>query len=599
MKKFNRVLAMLLAIITVLAVLPISVLADDWLNVDADKTQVENVTSTDITVTVDPKALLSYIQNGDVKGLLKGISATGGLGSIMTKEELLAILPEEQIIELAKSIIADIDAKELLACLDADKLLACVDTEGLISLLKDMDLKSYIKDIDILTKYISDDEIEKAIDYIDTDALIDDYSKELMDLALALDPATLFDIVILDKAVKLKGIKVEDAANLTYIQTVIGYTTLAETYVDNAKLDAFVDANLNRFSASIPAYVDTAKLSALFDGVKDKLAAYMNVENAEDIVKDAYDAGAFVGVDVTAYIDGANIDVEAMITDGILADLYDELLNGDATHPAAFDVKVLLFGDATLAPLFPDLAALVNAGVVDVEDLLNKDVISLNELIINKVVDVDKLAAKYGYANLVKTDVIKTQITTAINGGVITSADIVACLKDYDAAIDAIGTDAVIDAVGGYKTVFNYVTDFKALVGTFNIKAIAKNIIKNREITKIIDAEGLIKAINVRAFVSKVDIKQLVKVIYESGVAQELFSQLDFEEYLVQAFSIMATMQQTITEIEIDGVVVTTQNEEGYLKLLPTRLIDALENLVPTLNELANIDDSGKQGNQL
>ena len=256
MKKFNRVLAMLLAIITVLAVLPISALADDWLNVDADKTTVENVTSTEITVTVDPKALLSYIQDGDVKGLIKGMSATGGLGSIMTKEELLAILPEEKILDLAKSIISDIDAKALLACLDADKLLACVDTEGLISLLKDMDLKSYIKDIDVLTKYISDGEIEKAIDYIDTDALIDDYSKELMDLALDLAPETLFDIVDLDKAVKLEGIKVEDAANLTYIQTVIGYSTLAEKYVDNAKLDAYVDANLSRFSASFPAYVD-------------------------------------------------------------------------------------------------------------------------------------------------------------------------------------------------------------------------------------------------------------------------------------------------------------------------------------------------------
>ena len=66
MKKFNRVLAMLLALITVLATLPISVLADDWLNVDADKTKVENVTSTDVTVTVDPKALLSYIQDGDI-----------------------------------------------------------------------------------------------------------------------------------------------------------------------------------------------------------------------------------------------------------------------------------------------------------------------------------------------------------------------------------------------------------------------------------------------------------------------------------------------------------------------------------------------------
>ena len=85
MKKFNRVLAMLLAIITVLAVMPFSALAEDWLNVNTDKEKVENVTSTDITVTVDPKALLSYIQDGDVKGLIKGMSASGSLGDILTK----------------------------------------------------------------------------------------------------------------------------------------------------------------------------------------------------------------------------------------------------------------------------------------------------------------------------------------------------------------------------------------------------------------------------------------------------------------------------------------------------------------------------------
>ena len=74
MKKFNRVLAMVLALITVLAMLPISAIADTWLDVEAEKEQVGNVTSTDITVTVDPHALLGYLQDGDWVGLLKGIS---------------------------------------------------------------------------------------------------------------------------------------------------------------------------------------------------------------------------------------------------------------------------------------------------------------------------------------------------------------------------------------------------------------------------------------------------------------------------------------------------------------------------------------------
>ena len=413
MKKFNRVLAMLLAIITVLAVLPFSVLAEDWLNVDADKTQNGNVTTTDITVTVDPKALLSYIQDGDVRGFLKGISATGGFGSIMTKEELLAILPEEQIIELAKSIIGDIDASALLACLDADKLLDCVDTEGLISLLKDMDLKSYIKDIDVFMSYVDKKDIESAVSYINTKKLIQKYSKELTELVMGLDAQTLV------------------------------------------------------------ALVDDEKVLDLF---------------TED-------------------------------------ELIDMAISGVITDSA----------------------------------------------------------------------VLKAKLQAKLKNGEVTADQVVACLVNYTAAIKEIGVNNAISAIpGGYKTVLSYVTNFKGLVNNFDVKAIAKGILRDRAITKIIDAKGLINAINVRAFVNKVDVKQLVKVVYESGVAQELLSQLDLESYLVQTFGIIASLQQPITEIEIDGVVVTTQNEEGYLKLLPARLIDSFENLVPTLNELANIDDSGK-----
>ena len=491
MKKFTRVLAMLLALVTVLAVLPISALADNWLNVEADKTQDNNVTSTDITVTVDPKALLSYIQNGDVKGLLKGMSASGSLGDVLTKEEILAILPEEDIVALAKSIIADIDAKDLLACLDADELLACVDTEGLISLLKEMDLKSYVKDVDILMNYVDKKDIEAAIAYIDTDALVNDYASVLMDLALELDPADLFAVVDINKAVKLNGIDVEAAANLDYIKNVIGYATLASKYADRNALEAFLEANAERF--------------------------------AEEILQNY-----------------------------------------------------------------------IKNGVRDIEELLADGIFTVSELIANDVISVDELAADYGYANLVKTDLVKDQITAGIANATIASSDVVACLESYDAAIDAIGFEDAVAAVGGYKTVIKYVTNFKALVNTFDVKAIAKAIIRDRVITKVIDAEGLIKAINVRAFVNKVDAKQLVAVVYNSGIAQELLGMLDIESYLVQVFSIVATMQQTITEIEIDGVVVTTQNEEGYIKLLPARLVDSFENLVPTLNELANLDDSGK-----
>ena len=597
MKKFNRVLAMLLALVMVLAILPISAIADTWLNVEAEKETNGNETATDVTVTVDPKALLSYLQDGDLMGLLKGISATGGLGSIMTKEELLAIIPEEQLIDLAKAIVADIDAKALLECLDADALLACVDKAGLVNLLKGIDLKKYVKDVDLLMGYINDEDLEKAVAHINTTELIKDYSSQLMDLALGLTPAKLFEIVKIDSAVKLDGVDVKAAANLTYIKDEIGYTILATTYVNKTALDVYVDANVDRFSATIPAYVNKTELSGLFGSVKDKLADYMNAANAEAIVRKAIADGIFSMDVILPYVNGDTIDMNALVASGKLESLYDELLTGYGNISAAFDVKVLLFGNkqTNLAPLFPNLAALITANVLNVEELLNGNVIKLDELITAKVIDVDTLATQYGYNNLVKLDVIKSQITAALSTKVLTADKLVACLKDYTAAVKAIGVSAAINAIpGGFATVIDYVTNFNAILDIVGVETIAIQMVKDRTITDIVDVVGVVKAIGPAAVVSKVDVMQLIKVIYESGVVQDLIGMLDFDEYLVKAFNILASLQKTITEIEIDGVVITEQNGSGYIKFLPAKVIDAIENLVPTLDELASIDDSGK-----
>ena len=504
MKKFNRVLAMLLALVTVLAVLPISALADTWLSVKTDKTTEENVTSTDITVSVDPKALLSYIKDGDIKGLLKGVSADGSLGDIMTKEELLAIIPEEKIIALAKSIIADIDAKALLACLDADKLLACVDTEGLKSLLEDMNLKSYVKDgaIDIVLKYVTEDQIKVAVQYIDTTKLVEKYSKELMNLALGLEQSTLLGLVSIDDAIKLDGVKFEDALNLDFFKTTVGYANLADNYVDDTALEQYFTDNEAYFEDILPEYVDA-----------------MN-----------------------------NVDVAKMIDDGKLV---------------------------------------------------------IRNLIVADVILVDELVAEYGYTNLADVTTVINKVVAGLNAGTILPADVLECLKvEYSVAVDTIiekeGVDAIIAAIpGGYMTLIKFVdkSDYKDLIVALGVKDIAKNIIKNREITKIIDVVALLKAIPVREFVNKVQIKELIKVIYESGVAQKLLGMLDFNTYIVQAFGIYGSLSDTITEIKINGAAITTRIDtgvRGMTKLNPAGLLDGLTNLVPTLTELANIDESGK-----
>ena len=637
MKKFNRVLAMLLAIVTVLAVLPISALADDWLRVEADKTTVENVTSTDITVTVDPKALLSYIKDGDVKGLLKGVSAKGSLGDILTKKEILAIMPEDQIIALAKAIIADIDVRELLACLDADELLACVDKDGLISLLKGMNLKSYIKDgaVDVVMKYISDGDIKKAIDYLDTDALVEDYSEALMELALELPFDVLVDFVDINAAIDSleNAIDLASAAKLDFIEEKIGYETLANQYVNKGALADFMDGKREEdgFLDKILAEVNHANLSTLLagDGVAEKLEGYIvDLEEAENIVKGALGSGALVipPEKYDTYYDSETETpkVQPMLTDGLLKNWYGDFLN-----KGVFDINAMIFGDE---PLFEDLGRFTTSGVFNVKALVTPKsdeesaVISFNDLVDSNVVSVDELiddllAAPYNctYDDLADMSLVEAQIKAGLEAeddasNKITSDAILDCLKkdaegnvDYAAIVDTIladetlGLDAIIETLGGYEALIEYVAVKDYISDVFGIRgiaSIAKSIIMNDEIPNIVDVKGLlaaVKAVGVRAFVSKVDYKQLVKVVYESGIAQTLIDQLDFEAYLLRVIGIYNTIATTITEIKINGDAITVQNPNNdAIQLNPQKLFAALENMLPSLKELENIDDSGK-----
>ena len=597
MKKFNRILAMLLALVITVGILPVAAFADAWLDVNAEKTQTGNVTSTDVTVTVDPATLLSYLKDGDLKGLLKGVSLTGGIGSIMTAEEFFAIVPKSALVDLFKAAVDDIDAKELLSYITFDELLACVDKDGLIDLFTGIsNLEDYVKDFDASMKYVDKKDIEGAVGLVKTDLLINDYSDKLMDLALGLDNETLFSIVDIDAAVALNGIDLAAAAVLDYFKNEIGYDTLANSFVNKAALDAFVDGNYDRFSAVIPAYVKTDALAPLLGNVAGDLEDYIvDMDKAETIVRNAYDAGAFDGVDLSAYYDGVTFNVAAMLANNILADLYDDFLNA-----SVFDVKALLFGKGTLVPLFPDLAALITEGVLDVEELLDNNVIEIKELIANDVISVQALrAAGHAYDDMADIAVIKTQIQTAINNKVITSNDIINCLNkvdgkpDYTAAVKAIGVEKAVNATCGYEKLINvYVSDVPALINKFNVDKIANEILDDGKLENIFDVEGLIGAVSPKAIAAQVNVEKAAKVIYKSGVLKALVGMVDFGNYVEPLTNLVAAIEQNVTAIAVDGVVITEKNGE-YLSFDAGELLKAVESLIPTLNELQNIGDDG------
>ena len=87
MKKFNKFLAIVLVLIMVITALPISAMADAWLDVDAEELPAGD--GTKVTVTLDAKALAQLlVDEGVSKDTLKAILAN----ATIDRDELLQIL---------------------------------------------------------------------------------------------------------------------------------------------------------------------------------------------------------------------------------------------------------------------------------------------------------------------------------------------------------------------------------------------------------------------------------------------------------------------------------------------------------------------------
>ncbi len=95
MKKFNRILALILTLVTVFAMLPATVVASEsWLDVSGKN----DGTASTVTVTLDAEQLLAVLKGGvsasTVKEVLANISVKG-LSQVISVEELFEIVPSE------------------------------------------------------------------------------------------------------------------------------------------------------------------------------------------------------------------------------------------------------------------------------------------------------------------------------------------------------------------------------------------------------------------------------------------------------------------------------------------------------------------------
>lgn len=149
MKKCNKVFALLLAMIMLVMALPLSVFADAWVTVDADRKPAvaEGEPDSVVTVTLDPTALLELIKSKGLStdllfALKDGVALDkSALLEIFTVEELLEVIPKDRWLDVfdPDKIISEIGYEALLQFVGSD------DYEAWVSAILDTDVDTFAR----------------------------------------------------------------------------------------------------------------------------------------------------------------------------------------------------------------------------------------------------------------------------------------------------------------------------------------------------------------------------------------------------------------------------------------------------------------------
>ena len=190
MKKFNKFLALVLTLITVVAALPFGAFADAWVDLDA---KTEGTAST-VTLTLDAAALAAILEKDGIsptllQDLKAGVSVDiAALKEAFTVAELLEIIPRDALLKIfnVQEIVEEIGLDTLIKYVDIPALLADVETAKLAELIKKIPaLESYVDAKALLQdKYISTNLIIK---HMYEDKLLSDLDVALLKKAVLED----------------------------------------------------------------------------------------------------------------------------------------------------------------------------------------------------------------------------------------------------------------------------------------------------------------------------------------------------------------------------------------------------------------------------
>lgn len=637
MKKWNRVLAMLLATVMLLAVLPMNVFADAWLNAGVQTDKEGTTTATDVTLTLDAAALLTYLKTGDKAGLLSGLNL-GELKNAFTKEELNGIFPTEKISEIFSNFVESLDLDLLMQYIDADALLKTADTDALIAQIQNLpNLESYVSDYDALMGYIGEQDLVNALPYVNTSALVEDYADELVPLVLSLDAQTLADLVDLDAVMALDGIDFNDVVKMTYLEETIGLDYLFNHFMDQSGFAAYVQRKVS--AEALRPFVDNSALETLVaerNLTYDELKGYLQVSGLYTLIANNYDDlrlnrfvdeveaetilrdGAWIdATELDAFITGGVLDMSALLQSDLMTDAtYDALIAGGAIDvegmtlgaDAPLSVSYLsghevvnlqkaVFGDSEVEPLF-SVEQLYEGGAIKLRAMMDNSeaenghpaLFTLSEILANDLIDTDALAAQYGYDSLIDMEALKAQINTLSDKTVL-----IDCVEDAAEAIRTIGISNAVEATcGDYGALIeNYVTDVARLMEAVGVRTILDGVISDGKLNAVFDVPAIVRAIGVSELAKLVDLKTVVSQLRENGGWKELLKSIDSDNYVSALTTVLGTLEKNLSEIKINGIAVT-EKDGNLLNIKTANLATVLEEILPELEEIAEMGDDGK-----
>ena len=238
MKVFNKFLAVTLALVTVLTLIPFSVFAKEatsepWLEVEGS---VENPDLPVVTVTVDADALMALLRGGDssaIAGLKSGIALDiESLLQVFTVEELFEIIPQKDLLEILplEDIVEQIGLEMLESYVDKSVLIESVSKEDLVALLSDIDNLGEIVDLEAALKVIDKDLLLK---HVDKNAVYDDVDLwEALELLGGYENAT--------KYVHIDGLLADPDLDASVLVSAVDFKKLVEK-IGLDHVDEYVD----------------------------------------------------------------------------------------------------------------------------------------------------------------------------------------------------------------------------------------------------------------------------------------------------------------------------------------------------------------------